>query len=119
VAHFGLGDATNVDTLRIEWPSGIVQTLTNVAPKQVLTVGEHQEPVALQAPVLGSVVHEINGAVSFTASGEAGWVYVFETSTNLVDWTKLGVKSNATGIVSFTDTKAASYGNRFCRVCVP
>ncbi|MCX6929312.1 MAG: FG-GAP-like repeat-containing protein, partial [Verrucomicrobia bacterium] len=27
-AHFGLGNATNVDVLRIEWPSGIVQTLT-------------------------------------------------------------------------------------------
>ena len=27
VAHFGLGDATNVTTLRIEWPSGIVQEL--------------------------------------------------------------------------------------------
>ena len=42
VAHFGLGDATNADTVRIEWPSGIVQTLTNVAPRQVLTVVEHQ-----------------------------------------------------------------------------
>ena len=26
-AHFGLGDATNVTTLRIEWPSGTVQEL--------------------------------------------------------------------------------------------
>ena len=30
-AHFGLGDATNVTTLRIEWSSGIVQELSNVA----------------------------------------------------------------------------------------
>jgi len=41
-AHFGLGDATNVDLVRIEWPSGIVQTMTNVAVKQFLTVVEHQ-----------------------------------------------------------------------------
>ena len=30
VAHIGLGDAANVDTLRIKWPSGVSQTLTNV-----------------------------------------------------------------------------------------
>ncbi len=32
LAHFGLGDAAKVDLLRIEWPSGIVQELTNVRP---------------------------------------------------------------------------------------
>jgi hypothetical protein len=31
-AHFGLGDSTNVTTLRVEWPSAIVQEFTNVAP---------------------------------------------------------------------------------------
>jgi hypothetical protein len=30
-AHFGLRNATNVTTLRIEWPSGTVQELANVA----------------------------------------------------------------------------------------
>jgi hypothetical protein len=39
-AHFGLGDATVVQTLRIEWPSGIVQELHDVAPGQLLTVHE-------------------------------------------------------------------------------
>jgi hypothetical protein len=38
--HFGLGDATNVDLVRIEWPSGVLQTLTNVAPRQFLTITE-------------------------------------------------------------------------------
>jgi hypothetical protein len=33
-AQFGLGDATNVDVVIIEWPSGIVQQLTNIATKQ-------------------------------------------------------------------------------------
>lgn len=31
LAHFGLGDATNVATVRIEWPSGTVQELHDVA----------------------------------------------------------------------------------------
>ena len=42
-AHFGVGDATNLEQVRIEWPSGIVQTLINVPPRQFLTVLEHQE----------------------------------------------------------------------------
>src|SRR5262249_54568705 len=33
-AHFGLGSATNIDSVQIEWPSGIVQTMTNVAPRR-------------------------------------------------------------------------------------
>jgi hypothetical protein len=39
-AEFGLGNATIVDEIRIEWPSGIVQPLTNVAVNQFLTVTE-------------------------------------------------------------------------------
>jgi hypothetical protein len=38
--EFGLGSATVVDELRVEWPSGIVQTLTNVATDQLLTLEE-------------------------------------------------------------------------------
>ncbi len=40
IAHFGLGDATNIDLLRIEWPSGKVQQFTNITPRQLLTIQE-------------------------------------------------------------------------------
>jgi enediyne biosynthesis protein E4 len=39
-AEFGLADATNIDTVRVEWPSGMVQELRDVAPRQVLTIHE-------------------------------------------------------------------------------
>jgi len=39
-AEFGLADATTVDTLRIEWPSGIVQEAHDLGPRQFLTVTE-------------------------------------------------------------------------------
>ena len=39
-AEFGLADATNIDTVRVEWPSGAVQELHNVAPRQFLTITE-------------------------------------------------------------------------------
>jgi len=38
--HFGLGNATVIDSLKIEWPSGKVDRLTNVAVDQFLTVTE-------------------------------------------------------------------------------
>ncbi len=39
-AHFGLGNATIIDELRVEWPSGNVQTFTNVPTNQFLTINE-------------------------------------------------------------------------------
>ena len=39
-AHFGLRDATEAKTVRIEWPSGIVQELYNVPAGQLHTVTE-------------------------------------------------------------------------------
>jgi hypothetical protein len=38
--HFGLGTETHADSIEIHWPSGIVQTLQNVAADQVLHVTE-------------------------------------------------------------------------------
>jgi hypothetical protein len=38
--HFGLGPHPRVDRLQIRWPSGLVQTLTNLAPDQILKVRE-------------------------------------------------------------------------------
>ena len=39
-AHFGLGDATRVETLRVEWPSGQVTELHNVPADEILTITE-------------------------------------------------------------------------------
>lgn len=38
--HFGLGDDSKAESIEIRWPSGIVQTLANVAVDRVLTVKE-------------------------------------------------------------------------------
>ena len=38
--HFGLGDAKTIDTIRVEWPSGIVQELKDVATNKFLTIRE-------------------------------------------------------------------------------
>jgi len=51
--------------------------------------------------------------------GVAGLQYLLEASTNLANWTKVGVRTNATGIVEFTDPKATYYPHRFYRVSAP
>jgi hypothetical protein len=38
--HFGLGAEDQAETVEIRWPSGIVQTLKNVAGDRVLSVSE-------------------------------------------------------------------------------
>ena len=39
-AHFGLGDNAQVTSVRVRWPSGIVQTVTPPAIDRVLTLTE-------------------------------------------------------------------------------
>lgn len=38
--HFGLGDATSIDELIVEWPSGASDNLSNVSANQFITVTE-------------------------------------------------------------------------------
>jgi hypothetical protein len=39
-AHFGLGEAPRAESVELRWPSGAVQTLSDVAANQILTVRE-------------------------------------------------------------------------------
>ena len=78
-AGFGLGDATNIDTVRIEWPSGTVQELHNVGTNQFLTV---TEPARLKGGVIG-------GQYQLVLNGGVGFSYDVQASPNLVDWTSL------------------------------
>lgn len=47
--HFGLGSQTEVEQLVIQWPSGIVQVLENVAADQILQI---VEPLLVYLPVV-------------------------------------------------------------------
>ena len=107
IAHFGLGDATKAQTVRIEWPSGIVQELRDVASKQILTVVEHQH-YAGQPPSFTQVAPAENGAVRVTmAEPSSGARYVLEASANLVNWTKLAAWTSGGTTFQFTDTQRA------------
>jgi hypothetical protein len=92
---FGLGGATNVDIVRIEWPSGIVQELTNIAAKQFLTVEEPSK--------LGADFSPANGEFHLTLTGGQGLVYSLDDSTDLVTWSPFLLLTNQTGKVVWTN----------------
>jgi hypothetical protein len=88
-----LGDATNVTTLRIEWPSGIVQELANIAANQILTITEPAPLVPL-------------GFREFQIRCWKGMRFEVEKSHNLQTWDSLGTVSNLTGTLVFQDTQS-------------
>ena len=107
----GLANATNIVTLRIEWPSGTVQELTNVASKQFLTVTEPGGEPRLAAT-------RENGQVQLTLTGKQGSRYALETSTALFNWTSANLTvtvTNQSGAVTFPAPGAASGAQRFYR----
>lgn len=82
--HFGIGEATMVDSVIIKWPSGYHQVLTNVPANQFMNVEEDNA-----ATVSGVVYDDTNGNCQFdpgenTLSGARLIVYPDEiwTATN-------------------------------------
>ena len=106
--NFGLGEATMVDTLRIEWPSGIVQELKNVAADQILTVNE---PTRLEPHLL--ISDEI---VELKVKSWTGLVHQIEASSDLVDWTHITTLTNLTGSLRFSDPGAKNSLKRYYRL---
>jgi hypothetical protein len=46
--HFGLGKAEKLDLLEIRWPSGLIETLRDIKPNQLIYVKEGQGIVQSQ-----------------------------------------------------------------------
>nr|WP_245706029.1 VCBS repeat-containing protein [Catalinimonas alkaloidigena] len=72
ILHFGLGDATTLDSLRIVWPTGKQQLLRKVAADQILTVDENDasgnyRPALAPRPLY----REVKSPVAFTHADAA------------------------------------------------
>jgi hypothetical protein len=107
IAHFGLGNATTVSQLRIEWPSGTVQELSNVATNQMLTITEPRRPVlALEATPTG-----FTGTLN--ADGEQ--TYQVQASEDLAaGWTVLtNITTDKNGTAYWSDSAVSPQGRRF------
>src|SRR5262249_18348745 len=106
-AHFGLGDATNAESVRIEWPSGTVQEFQNVAAQRFVTV---TEPSRLNVSATNSVL-QIN------LKGGRNLQYDIQSGTNLLNWTVVNTISitNFDGTAKITQTNAPGSRLRFYR----
>jgi hypothetical protein len=111
-AHFGLGNASNVVTVRVEWPSGVVQELHDVAVKQYLTI---TEPPFLSSPRF------TGGALAFTVKGARGFNYHVQSSTDLLNWATSGsvIVTNINGMAIFTNGAGANTSAAFFRIVSP
>ena len=105
--HFGLGDATNIDAVRIEWPSGAVQEFQNVALRQFLTITEPPQLLA----------RATNGVPQFSLKSGRFMEYDIQASTNLTAWVPIGTVAitNTDGTVPIVDTNAPGLNWRFYR----
>jgi enediyne biosynthesis protein E4 len=107
VAHFGLGDATNIDVIRIEWPSGAVQELHDQAPRRILTITEPPQLMISGALPAGSLQVSVIGAVGFS--------YEVQTSKDLSTWTPWTTITNTSRTMTITDTSVTNPSARFYR----
>jgi hypothetical protein len=48
--HFGLGPDSAVKELRVEWPSGAIQTLRDVPADRIITVREDEANIPTDSP---------------------------------------------------------------------
>jgi hypothetical protein len=104
--NFGLGDATNAALVRIEWPSGAVQQLTNVVWGQLLTVWE---PPAVRGAV------QSDGSFQLTVTAQPNRTWQISWSSDLVHWQTLSRISSVSGSFQYVDTTPAA-AIRFYRV---
>jgi enediyne biosynthesis protein E4 len=95
-AHFGLGDATSAEIVRVEWPSGQVTELRNVASKQFMTIVE---------PNLQPLGPSTNG-FQLTLKGRIGSTYNISTCTDLAipNWQLWRSVTCTNSLMTITDT---------------
>ena len=107
-AVIGLGDATVIDTLRLEWPLGQVQQFHGIPANQTLTLVER---TSLSLSVNGT------GERTLTLQGPRQQRYRVDASANLAIWSPLVslTVTNADGAVSFTHTATDGDPSMFFR----
>ncbi len=107
LAHYGLGNSTNATTVRVEWPSGIVQELSKVAADQSLTIVE---------PALVRLTSEVVPAgIRLECLGAAGVSYELQASNDLKSWAAVATLSSGTGTSEYLIPAGTVSGSVFYR----
>lgn len=76
IVHFGLGAATTITSVQFKWPSGIIQTLTNVAPNGIIEIIEDNTGPVITQNIPAHTATEINAntTLAITLNEEASAV---------------------------------------------
>jgi hypothetical protein len=107
IAHFGLGNAPRIETLRIRWPSGIQQEFSQPDLRRFHTFIEPARLAGLSRAPSGDMGLVLQGAVN--------GVYQIEASSNLKHWSPLLSVTNLNKVIQFRDPQAGE-AQRFYRV---
>lgn len=80
MCHFGIGTATDIDSVVVTFPSGTVETVYNPAPDQFITVIENDcvSPTAIISSTQPFVICG-SGSVTLDATAGAGYSYLWST----------------------------------------
>jgi len=109
----GLGDAGVIDTLRLEWPSGVVQEISNVAVKQTLEIVEPIRVAGVQIPFAAP------GTIGLRLMGATSRPLQVVASSDLLGWSVLDPDTQRGASLSFRDPEALTAPYRFYRVRIP
>jgi hypothetical protein len=105
--HFGLGNATNATTVRVEWPSGTVEEYSNLARDQFHTLVEPSLRGAMQA----------NGQFELSVTATLNRACTIEVSSDLANWSVLTtVNGPGETPVTYLDPTAPGQNQRFYRM---
>jgi len=103
--HFGLGAATNAATLRVRWPSGIVQEIHQPRVNSLLILHE-------PAQLTGARVEA--GLFRADIRAATHHAYRVECSTNLISWELLSAGSSTNDTIIMDSVTA--FPARFYRL---
>jgi hypothetical protein len=89
--HFGLGQATNIDSVVIKWPSGISQTIVSPGINQFITVVE-SECVSPEAHITSNGAFVICTGQTTSLNAPVGYNYLWNTgeTTQSISVTQTG-----------------------------
>jgi hypothetical protein len=120
VAHYALhfsvteSNSTHVLSFRLD-------PFTNVQSTVVITNAVLSQQGVTQPFSLSSTTNTLNSAIVWQLTGQAGFDYGLQASTNLAstNWTQIATLQNTNGVVTFSDQDSTNYPMRFYRAVAP
>jgi hypothetical protein len=104
---------------QVDGPYAVLRENFIQRAQRIIEVLEHDCSCARPHGHVVKVLH-VDGKALFQFSAPRGFTYIIESSTNLVDWRKIGVASElGSGEFQFEDATLQRLPSRFYRVVIP